>query len=111
MRDRQTVQNANNMNKKTASKRPGHEHIPGFDDYELKPHYHLEYRKAKPNRFAGKVKLTHGGARKNAGRTPAPEQLVSKRIYLYPRHVKLLAKIDKNMSAAVRKLLDTSVER
>jgi hypothetical protein len=99
------------MNKKNASKRPGHEHIPGVDDYELKPHYDLDYRKAKPNRFAGKVKFTHDGARKNAGRAAAPEQLISKRIYLYPRHVKLLEKFDKNVSAAIRKLVDATQER
>jgi hypothetical protein len=99
------------MNKKNASKRPGHEHIPGLDDYELKPHYDLDYRKAKPNRFAGKVKFTHGGARKNAGRKPAPEELVAKRVYLYPRHVKFLEKIDKNVSAAIRKLVDATEKR
>jgi len=79
---------------------------PKLDDYELPVEVSIDAKKMKPNRFAGKVKFTHGGARPNAGRNPAPEQLVSKRIYLYPRHVKLLEKIDKNMSAAIRKLVD-----
>jgi len=43
------------MNKKNETGKPEHEHISGLDDYELKPHYDLDYRKAKPNRFAGKV--------------------------------------------------------
>lgn len=99
------------MKKENASKRPGHQHIPGLDDYELPAEVPLDPKKMKRNRYAGKVKFTHGGARKNAGRNPAPEQLVSKRIYLYPRHVKLLEKIDKNMSAAIRKLVDASQKR
>lgn len=99
------------MKKENGSKRPGHQHIPGLDDYELPSEIPLDPKKMKPNRFAGKVKFTHGGARKNAGRNPAPEQLVSKRIYLYPRHVKILEKIDKNMSAAIRKLVDASQKR
>ena len=39
-----------------------------LDDYELKPHYDLDYSKAKPNRFAGRVILSHGGVRSGAGR-------------------------------------------
>lgn len=86
-------------------------YIPKLDDYELPAEVPLDPKKMKRNRFAGKVKFKHGGARENAGRKPAPEQLVSKRIYLYPRHVKILEKIDKNVSAAIRKLVDASQKR
>ncbi len=82
------------------------DYIPRLDDYELPPHIDVDYSKAKPNRFAGRVKLTHGGPREGAGRKPSPEPLVAKRVYLYPRHVKVLEKIDKNLSAAIRKLVD-----
>ena len=79
-------------------------------DDDMLPHYEIDYRKAKPNRFAGKPKVivgaTRGGARKGAGRKPAPEPLVGKRVYLYPRHIEMLYKIDKNLSAAIRKLVD-----
>lgn len=83
-------------------------HTSKLDDYELPSEVPLDPKKMKPNRFAGKVKFTHGGARTNAGRKRAPEQLVAKRVYLYPRHVKALEKIDKNVSAAIRKLVDAA---
>lgn len=86
-------------------------YIPKVDDYDLPPQVPLDPKKMKRNRFAGKVKFTHGGARANAGRKPAPEQLVAKRVYLYPRHVKFLERIDKNVSAAIRKLVDVSQKR
>lgn len=86
--------------------------LPPEDDLtdELRPHYNVDYSKSRPNRFAGRPKIiigpVHGGARQGAGRKAAPEPLVPKRVYLYPRHVKILQKIDKNLSAAVRKLVD-----
>ncbi len=92
------------MSKKKTSK--GAVPVEMSADDDMLPHYDLDYRKAKPNRFAGRVKLTHGGARPGAGRKPAPETLVSKRVYLYPRHVQLLKRLDKNMSAALRKIMD-----
>ncbi len=95
---------AENMSKKNVSK--GAVPVEMTRDDDMLPHYELDYRKAKPNRFAGRVKLTHGGARAGAGRKPAPETLISKRVYLYPRHVQLLKRIDKNLSAAIRKILD-----
>jgi hypothetical protein len=49
--------------KKRNSKR-----ITKLDDYELPAEYPLDRRKMKRNRFAGRVKLTHGGAREGAGR-------------------------------------------
>jgi hypothetical protein len=96
------------MKKKNDSKMtlPGHEHIPGLDDYDLAPHIEVDYSKAKPNSFAGKVKFTHGGARKNAGRKPGQELLIAKHVYLYPRHLKRLEKISPNLSQAIRQLVD-----
>ena len=78
------------------------------DDYELPDEVPLDPSKFRPNRFAGKIKYTaRGGARKGAGRKPGPEPLVAKKVYLTPRHIKFFAKIDKNLSAAIRKLADT----
>lgn len=77
------------------------------DDYELPAEIDFDYSKAKPNRFAGKIKFsTRGGVRKGAGRKPGPEPLVAKKVYLTSRHLKFFAKIDKNLSAAIRKLAD-----
>lgn len=85
-------------------------HIPGVDDYELPPQLEVDYRRAKPNRFAGQVRFTRGGARTGAGRKPSPEPLIAKKVYLYPRHLKVLVKIDKNLSAAIRKLADAQAK-
>ncbi len=82
------------------------ERVAKLDDYDLPVQVPLEPSKMKPNRFGGKVKFTHGGPRSGAGRKPSPEPLVAKRVYLYPRHLKTLEKIDKNLSAAIRKLVD-----
>lgn len=80
-------------------------HIPKLDDYELKPHYDLDYRKAKPNRFAGRVKFTHGGPRPGAGRKRAPETVERHTITLYKSHAVFLRGLDKNLSNAIRKLI------
>ena len=84
------------------------EHIPGLDDYELKPHYDFDYSKAKPNRFAGRVKLTHGGKRPGSGRKSAPAPVVRKTITLTQPQVDYLLKLDSNVSRAVRKLIDAA---
>lgn len=77
---------------------------------ELRPEYHVDYGKSRPNRFAGRNKEVvgpvRGGARPGAGRRSSPEPLVAKHVYLFPRHVKILQKIDKNLSAAIRKLVE-----
>lgn len=49
---------------------------------------------------------TQKRAIKSSGQKISTEPLVSKRIYLHPRQVKLLAKIDSNLSAAVRQVVD-----
>jgi hypothetical protein len=100
------------MRKKSDSKRQtkGATPVAMTDDDDILPHYELDYRKAKPNRFAGRphvvVGPVRGGVRPGAGRKPSPEPVVAKRVYLYTRHVKILQKIDKNLSAAIRKLVD-----
>ncbi|MBI5305496.1 MAG: hypothetical protein HY868_25430 [Chloroflexi bacterium] len=86
---------------------PG-EHIAELDDYELKPHYDLDYSKAKPNRFAGRVKFTHGGARPGAGRKPATEPVERHMISFSKPHVKLLRALDQNLSKAIRKLIEST---
>jgi hypothetical protein len=100
------------MSTKSASRRNSKGAIPVAmtEDDDLMPHYDIDYSKAKPNRFAERPKViigpVHGGSRQGAGRKPAPEPLVAKRVYLYRRHVKILQKIDKNLSAAIRSLVD-----
>ncbi len=97
----------NNTTQKS-SQEDSSDYIPRLDGYDLPPHIDIDYSKAKPNRFAGRVKHTHGGARPGAGRKPSPEPLVAKRVYLYPRQVKRLQQIDRNLSAAIRKIIDAS---
>lgn len=75
---------------------------------DLRQHYDFDYTKARPNRFAGRVQFSRGGKRAGAGRKPSEEPLVAKRVYLYPRHVRILARLDSNMSAAIRKLVDAA---
>jgi hypothetical protein len=44
---------------------------------------------------------------KNGKRKSTQEALVAKRVYLHPRQIKLLSKIGPNLSAAIRKVVDT----
>jgi hypothetical protein len=84
------------------------EYLAKLDNYDLKPHYDLDYRKAKPNRFAGRVDLTtpkRGGARPGAGRKPARESLERHTITLLKSDAAYLRKFDKQLSAAIRKLI------
>ena len=86
-------------------KRGDSESVAKLDQHELKPHYDLDYRKAKPNRFAGRVKLSHGGARPGAGRKRAPEPVERHTITLYQTHADYLRRLDGNLSNAIRKLI------
>lgn len=91
------------MNKKNDS-----EYLAKLDDYELKPHYDFDYRKAKPNRFAGRVDLStpkRGGARNGAGRKPARETLERRTITLLKSDAAYLRKFDKRLSIAIRKMI------
>jgi len=92
-------------------KRQGSEYIPKYDDYELPAEYPFDPSKAKPNRFAGRVKLTnpntfpHGGARSGAGRKPAREPIERHTITLLKSDAIYLRKFDKRLSAAIRKMI------
>jgi len=87
------------------------EHIPGLDDYDLKPHYDLDWSKAKPNRFAGHVLVAPDGKRVGAGRKPLPHALtqgkpiVRKTVTLTQPDLTYLRKLDANVSRAIRKLI------
>jgi hypothetical protein len=84
------------------------EYIAKLDDYELPPEVPLEPTKMKPNRFAGRVKLTHGGARNGAGRKPKPEsqRTIRKTVTLYRSEIRFLRSLDPNLSRAIHKLLE-----
>ena len=86
-------------------KTPDFSHIPKLDDYELKPHYDLDYRKAKPNRFAGRVKLTRSAKRNGAERKPTPGAMERHTITLYKAHANYLRRLDSNLSRAIRILI------
>ncbi len=72
---------------------------------ELRPHYDVDYAKSRPNRFAGRVKLTRGGARPGAGRKSGPEPIERHTITLYKTHANYLRSLDDNLSRAIRKLI------
>lgn len=97
------------MKKTPVSKiNPNAAYIPGVDDYDLPPHLEIDYRKARRNPYAGRVKLTHGGKRNGSGRKPAPEPLERHTITLYKTHAKFLRSLDDNLSRAIRKLITKS---
>lgn len=87
------------------------ESLAKLDEYELKPHYDFDYSKAKPNRFAGRIKLTHpnamprGGARNGAGRKAAREPMERHTITLLKSDAAFLKKFDKQLSIAIRKFI------
>lgn len=92
--------------------RQGSEYIPKLDNYELPAEYPFDPRKAKPNRFAGRVKLTHPnaiprrGARNGAGRKPAREPMERHTITLLKSDAAFLRKFDKRLSVAIRKMIE-----
>jgi hypothetical protein len=86
-------------------KKPDFSHIPKLDDYELKPEYTIDYRKAKPNPFAGRVVLPRRRARPGVKRKFAPEPVERHTITLYRTHAKYLRTLDGNLSRAIRKLI------
>ncbi len=84
------------------------ERIAKLDDYELPAEYPFDRQKAKPNRFAGRVKFSHGGTRPGAGRKRAAEPVERHTITLYRTHVTFLRNLDSNLSRAIRKLIAKS---
>jgi hypothetical protein len=77
-------------------------HIPGVDDYELPDEVIIDYSKAKPNRFAGRIKYQIGGVRKTVG-----EPVERHTVTLIKSHVKYLRRLDANLSRAIRKLIES----
>ncbi len=86
-------------------KRQGSEHIPKLDDYELPEEFPFDPKKLRRNPYAGRVKYTHGGPRKGAGRKPASEPVERHTITLFKSQVEYLRTLDPNLSRAIRKLL------
>ena len=82
--------------------------IPNEMNDDLRPHYDFDHSKAKPNRFAGRVTLTHGGTRSNSGRKLSPAPVVRTTISLTKPYLNYLRRLDSNVSRAVRKLIDAS---
>ena len=80
-----------------------------LDKYGLPPEVPLDPEKMKPNRFAGRVKFTHGGARNGAGRKPKPEseRTVRKTVTLYRSEIRFLKSLDPNLSKAIHKVLES----
>ena len=72
---------------------------------DLRPHYDLDYGKAKPNRFAKRPKIYHGGARQGAGRKAAPEPVERHTLVIYKSHADYMRSLDPSLSKALRKLI------
>jgi hypothetical protein len=102
------------MKKTTGSRRkaqplskinPNAEYVPALDDYDLPAHIDVDYTKARPNPYAGRVKFAHGGKRPGAGRKPGPQPIERHTITLYKEHAQYLRSLDQNLSQAIRKLI------
>lgn len=89
-------------------------------DDDLLSHYEIDYSRAKPNRFAGRKHVIIGpvsdgdlaplpkrSPNKSTNGARSRKTVIAKRVYLYPSQVRMLARIDKNFSAAIRKVIDT----
>ena len=88
---------------------PNAERIPA-DDYELKPHYSVDYSKARRNPYASRVQFSRGGTRAGAGRKRAPEPLERHTITFYKSHADYLRRVDANLSRAIRKVLEATAK-
>ncbi|MBI5877055.1 MAG: hypothetical protein HZB53_05335 [Chloroflexi bacterium] len=62
----------------------------------------------KPNRFAGRVKVPHGGKRAGAGRKPAVETVERHTVTLFKSQADYLRTLDANLSKAIRALVERS---
>ncbi len=81
------------------------EYIPKLDDYDLPSEFPLDPAKMKPNPYAGRVKLAHGGRRLRAGRKSAPEPVERHTLVIYKSHADYLRSLDPSLSKALRKLI------
>ncbi len=75
---------------------------------DLRAHYEVDYDKSRPNRFAGRVRFSRGGARPGAGRKKGPQPIERHTVTLYKAHVDYLRELDRNLSQAIRKLIDST---
>jgi hypothetical protein len=79
--------------------------IPKWDYGQLPAEFHFDRRMVKRNRFAGRVKFTHGGARTGSGRPPVPESIERHTITFYKSHAEYLRQVDTSLSKAICKLI------
>jgi len=77
------------------------EYLAKLDNYELPAEFPFDPSKMKPNRFAGRVKLTP--------RAPSRQRVAATverhTITLSKSHAKYLRRLDANLSRAIRKLI------
>jgi hypothetical protein len=99
--------NTHKSTSETVRRRKGNpsDDIPRLDDYDLPPHIDVDYSKAKPNRFAKRPKIYHGGARPGAGRKAAPEPVERHTLVIYKSHADYMRSLDPSLSKALRKLI------
>ncbi len=79
-----------------------------LDTYELPQEVPFDPAKMKPNRFAGRVRFSHGGKRAGAGRKSAPEPVERHMVTLFKSHAEYLRSVDRNLSKAIRELIERS---
>jgi hypothetical protein len=79
-----------------------------LDAYDLPVEAPLDPAKLKPNRFAGRVRFTHGGKRTGAGRKPAGEAVERHTVTLFKSQADYLRTLDSNLSKAIRALIERS---
>ncbi len=79
-----------------------------LDAYDLPPEIPLDPAKMKANRFAGRVKFSHGGKRAGAGRKSAPEALERHTVTLLKSQADYLRSLDMSLSKAIRALIERS---
>jgi hypothetical protein len=81
------------------------EYLAKLDSYELPPHFPFDPSKMKPNRFAGRVKLSRTSVRRAPSRKRAAAAVERHTITLTKSHAKYLRRLDANLSRAIRKLI------
>ena len=77
-----------------------------LDAHELPREVPYDPAKMKPNRFTGRVRLSHGGKRAGAGRKPAPEPVEGHTVTLFKSQADYLRSLDTNLSKAIRTLIE-----
>lgn len=76
-------------------------------DDEMRDHY--DFSDSWRNPYAGAIlKFKHGGKRPGAGRKPVRQPLTSHTVTLASRHVRFLKSLDRNISRAIRRLIESA---